>query len=71
MISSNLRPRGRRPTASPGSPTRCGCATKRWPWRASRLGILAGVRLTEFNERVVLRFGAAYGTYKARVRRWL
>ncbi len=23
--------------------------------------MLAGVRLTEFNERVVLRFGAAYG----------
>jgi hypothetical protein len=23
---------------------------------------LAGVRLTEFNERVVLRFGAAYGS---------
>ena len=25
------------------------------------LGMLAGVRLTEFNERVVLRFGTAYG----------
>ncbi|UXA09326.1 DUF3046 domain-containing protein [Mycobacterium sp. SMC-2] len=25
-------------------------------------GYLAGVRLTEFNERVVLRFGAAYGS---------
>jgi hypothetical protein len=27
----------------------------------SWLGMLAGVRLTEFNERVVLRFGATYG----------
>ena len=25
------------------------------------LGMLAGVRLTEFNERLVLRFGTAYG----------
>jgi hypothetical protein len=25
------------------------------------LGMLAGVRLAEFNERVVLRFGTAYG----------
>jgi hypothetical protein len=29
--------------------------------RRYRLGMLAGVRLTEFNERVVLRFGAVYG----------
>jgi hypothetical protein len=46
---------------SPASPIRCGCATKRWRLRADRLGMLADVRLTEFNERVVLRFGAAYG----------
>lgn len=30
--------------------------------RGRSLGILAGVRLTEFHERVVLRFGAAYGS---------
>jgi hypothetical protein len=30
-------------------------------WRDGRPSMLAGVRLTEFNERVVLRFGAAYG----------
>jgi hypothetical protein len=46
-------------------PIRCGCATKRWPlrgdWPVGRPSILADVRLTEFNERVVLRFGTAYG----------
>lgn len=39
----------------------CGCATKRLLWRGNRVGILTGVRLTEFNERVTLRFGVAYG----------
>jgi len=29
--------------------------------RSSSLGSLVGVRLTEFNERVTLRFGATYG----------
>jgi Protein of unknown function (DUF3046) len=31
-------------------------------WRDSSLGMLADVRLTEFHERVVLRFGTAYGS---------
>jgi hypothetical protein len=39
------------------SPIRCGCAIK----RSRPLGRLAGVRLTEFHDRVTLRFGATYG----------
>jgi hypothetical protein len=34
---------------------------RRWLWRASDLGMFFDVRLTEFNDRVVLRFGTAYG----------
>jgi hypothetical protein len=34
---------------------------RRWLWRANDLGMFFGVRLTEFNDRVVLRFGTAYG----------
>ena len=33
----------------------------RGDWYVGRPSILADVRLTEFNERVVLRFGTAYG----------
>lgn len=40
-------------------PIRCGCATRRW--HCPLTGSLGGVRLTEFNERVALRFGSAYG----------
>jgi hypothetical protein len=39
------------------SPTRYGCATT----RSRTLGNLVGVRLTEFHERVALRFGITYG----------
>jgi Protein of unknown function (DUF3046) len=39
------------------SPIRCGCATT----RSRALGNLVGVRLTEFHERVTLRFGVTYG----------
>lgn len=39
------------------SPTRYGCATT----RSHTLGNLVGVRLTEFHERVALRFGITYG----------
>ncbi|CML15096.1 transferase [Mycobacterium tuberculosis] len=56
------RPRGGRPPASPVRPIRCGSATTRLRWRGSALGMLAGVRLTEFHERVALHFGAAYGS---------
>ena len=33
----------------------------RGDWPAGRPSMLADVRLTEFNERIGLRFGAAYG----------
>jgi hypothetical protein len=39
------------------SPIRYGCATT----RSRMLGNLSDVRLTEFHERVTLRFGATYG----------
>jgi hypothetical protein len=39
------------------SPIRYRCATT----RSRTLGNLVGVRLTEFHERVTLRFGATYG----------
>jgi hypothetical protein len=39
------------------SPIRYGFATM----RSRRLGNLVGVRITEFQERVTLRFGATYG----------
>ncbi len=39
------------------SPTRYGCAAT----RSRPLGNLVGVRLTEFHDRVTLRFGATYG----------
>src|ERR1700730_10891635 len=55
------RPTGTLPsvrrTASPMLPTRYGCATT----RSRALGNWVGVRLTEFHERVTLRFGATYG----------
>lgn len=41
----------------PTLPTRCRYATK----RSRPLGNLVGVRLTEFHERVTLRFGSTYG----------
>jgi hypothetical protein len=43
--------------ASARSPTRYGYATT----PSHTLGSLVGVRLTEFHERVTLRFGATYG----------
>ena len=44
------------------SPTRYGCAaTRSRTLGSSALGRLVGVRLTEFHERVTLRFGATYG----------
>jgi Protein of unknown function (DUF3046) len=41
----------------PTLPTRCRYATT----RLGPLGNLVGVRLTEFHERVTLRFGTTYG----------
>src|ERR1700752_2817823 len=61
MRCSARRATGKRPgvprPAPPMSPTRYGCAAT----RSRPLGNLVGVRLTEFHERVTLRFGATYG----------